>query len=98
MPVTFMTGEAAAEQTGLSIAEIDEAAATGAIPAHYTGWQLLVDPSSLMPSEDQPEVEEVESWDQLTVAELKAELQAREIPYPSSALKADLVALLEAET
>ena len=26
-----------------SIAEIDEAAATGVIPAKYQGWQLLVD-------------------------------------------------------
>ena len=49
--MTWMTGEDAVASTGLSIAEIDEAAATGAIPAHYTGWQLLVDPSSLMPAE-----------------------------------------------
>lgn len=38
----WITGEEAAAQTGASIAEVDQAAATGAIPAQYFGWQLLV--------------------------------------------------------
>lgn len=38
--------------------------------------------------------DEVE-YDQLTVAELKDELDSRGVDYPSSALKADLVELLE---
>lgn len=38
----WMTGEEAAELTGKSIAEIDQAAATGVIDAQYQGWQLLV--------------------------------------------------------
>ena len=50
--VDFMPCETAAELTGLSIPEIDAAAADGTIPAHYTGWLLLVDPSSLMPVEE----------------------------------------------
>lgn len=80
-----MTGEAAAELTGLSIAEIDEAAATGAIPAHYTGWMLLVDPSNLMPPETKA----------LTVAQLKTLLDQRGVEYPSGALKADLIELVK---
>ena len=41
--MAYMTGAEAAELTGKSIAEIDEAAAIGVIPAKYQGWQLLVD-------------------------------------------------------
>ena len=81
----FMTGEAAAELTGLSVAEIDRAAATGQIPAHYTGWQLLVDPHSLVPPD--PEA--------LTVPELKAVLDERGVEYDSRALKADLIELVK---
>jgi hypothetical protein len=40
--------------------------------------------------------EEVIDYNEFTVPELKAELDAREVEHPSSALKADLVALLEA--
>jgi hypothetical protein len=39
----YVTAAEAAQKTGKSIAEIDEAAATGVIPAKYQGWQLLVD-------------------------------------------------------
>ena len=95
---TFMTGEAAAELTGLSIAEIDQAAATGEIPAHYTGWQLLVDPHSLVPPEADTEAASVDddgTWNDFTIPELKAALDAREIHYLSDARKADLVALLD---
>jgi hypothetical protein len=42
MTQTWMTGEEAAEVSGKSIAEIDEAAATGVIDAEYQGWQLMV--------------------------------------------------------
>ena len=78
-----MTGEDAAELTGLSIAEIDQAAATGEIPAHYTGWQLLVNPHSLVPPEETR-----------TVPELKAVLDERGVEYPSNARKAELAELV----
>ena len=38
-----MTGEEGAAFTGKTVAEIDQAAASGVIPAQYVGWQLLVD-------------------------------------------------------
>jgi hypothetical protein len=38
----WLTGEEAAEQTGKTIAEIDQAAAAGDIDAAYHGWQLKV--------------------------------------------------------
>src|SRR5271169_2033965 len=41
-PPGWLTGEQAAQQTGKSIAEIDQAALVGDIPAAYWGWQLLV--------------------------------------------------------
>lgn len=97
--VDFMPGETAAELTGLSISEIDEAAATGVIPAHFVGWQLLVDPSPLMPPEADASSETAGelSWDDFTVAELRAALDARQIAHSSKAHKADLVALLSAD-
>jgi hypothetical protein len=39
---TWLTGEEAAVAYGLSVAEIDELAATGAIEAQYQGWMLMV--------------------------------------------------------
>jgi hypothetical protein len=39
---TWLTGEDAAVAYGLSVAEIDELAATGGIPAQYQGWMLMV--------------------------------------------------------
>ena len=47
---SWMQGELAADLTGMSIAEIDEAAATGVIPAKYVGWMLMVDPTALLPA------------------------------------------------
>ena len=41
--MTFMHGEDAVAVTGKSVAEIDEAAATGAVDARYHGWLLHVD-------------------------------------------------------
>ena len=93
----FMQGEAAAELTGKTIGEIDEAAATGAIPAHYVGWQLLVCVDDLPEPGPTEEQTDAETWDDLTVAELKAELDERQIEYPSKALKADLVEILNAD-
>ena len=84
-----MDGQLASELTGYPIATIDEAAATGVIPAQYVGWLLMVDVSGYLPDED------AESWDDLTVAELKMALDARNIEYPSKAVKADLVALMK---
>ena len=40
--MAYMTGEATAA-TGKPVAEIDQAAASGVIPAKYEGWMLLVD-------------------------------------------------------
>ncbi len=41
--MVFVTGDVAAAATGQTIAEIDELAATGEVPAAYLGWQLRVD-------------------------------------------------------
>ena len=41
--MAYVTGETAAAATGKTIAEIDEAAATGVVDAKYVGWQLRVD-------------------------------------------------------
>jgi hypothetical protein len=54
---TWLTGEQAAEAYGLSIAEVDALAASGAIPAQYgdgTGnsWQLLVGAPASGPTDE----------------------------------------------
>ena len=41
--MVYVTGEAAAEASGLPIPVIDELAATGEIQAKYMGWQLRVE-------------------------------------------------------
>lgn len=41
--------------------------------------------------------EEVDSYDQLTKDELRAEVDGRELDVPANALKADLIAALEAD-
>ncbi|MBX9638495.1 MAG: hypothetical protein K2X97_01825 [Mycobacteriaceae bacterium] len=42
MSAAWITGEAAAELTGKTVAEIDAAAAAGEIAAQYQGWRLMV--------------------------------------------------------
>lgn len=39
---TWCTGEVAAELHGMTVAEINTAAASGAIDAQYEGWRLMV--------------------------------------------------------
>jgi len=55
-----------------------------------------MDETEVVEEDDGETLEEVKAISDMTVDELKAELDAQDISYESNALKADLVALLEA--
>lgn len=79
-------------QEGNFVNSYEEKAKAESLVSKHPGWYVKSDKAPADSTEDLGG--DVESYDKLTNADLKAELEARKIEIPAGAKKTDLIALL----